>query len=432
MVFLNKYIAIRKKYFTFAKGYDSDVISKNKFIPYLYMKNFKALLVALVAIVMQLAVACNNEEPQTPQPDAPNPDAPVVLTESHTLTIFMQGNNGLAEFMDSNLQRILASYYDIPEGDFRIFIFYDRGNYTRLTELYMNDGMAKQRLVEEYDTSVSTVDPDFVRSVLAQVKAEAPADSYGLILSSHGGGWVPSDLYDQYLFKSDSRSGDTPQAHPLFYAQDDYDCMEIPDLVEALSDTHYNYIIFDACFMANIEALYDLRNSADYIVASAAEVLGAGFPYETMLPMLFEYDDHSLKAICEEYMKYYANSSGTVALIDCQQLEPLAEAMRAVMAEMGDVNVKSVQAYDAFDYHLYFDLLHYVELGVENSSAFEKALNKAVLYSGYTDTILTSTGDVDSFELARSCGVSCYITQKDCPATEAAWHETSWAKAITE
>ena len=397
------------------------------------MKSLKTLLFALIAIAF--TVACTKDEPQQttpPQPEPPIQEEPQPLTESHTLTIFMQGNNGLAEFMDSNLQRILASYYDMPEGDFRIFIFYDRGTYTRLTELYMNDGMAKQRLVEEYETSVSTVDKDFVRSVLAKVKSEAPADSYGLILSSHGGGWVPSLLYDEYLFESDSRSGNAPQAQPLFYAQDDYDCMEIPDLVEALSDTYYNYIIFDACFMANIEALYDLRNSADYIVASAAEVLGAGFPYETMIPMLFEYDDHSLKTICKSYMEYYADSSGTVALIDCKQLDTLAEAMHAAMAEITNVNVNEVQAYDAFDYHLYFDLLHYVELGTENSTAFEKALNEAVLYSGHTSTILTSTGDVDSFELKRSCGLSCYIPQAECPATEAAWRETAWAKVITE
>ena len=392
----------------------------------------KSLLWALVAL---FGVACTNDSPEPkpePQPEPPLQEEPQPLTESHTLTIFMQGNNGLAEFMDSNLQRILASYYDMPEGDFRIFVFYDRGNYTRLTELYMNDGMAKQRLVEEYDTSLSTVDPDFVRGVLAQIKTEAPADSYGIILSSHGGGWVPSLLYDEYLFASDTRSGDATQAHPLFYAQDDYDCMEMADLVEALSDTHYDYIIFDACFMANVEALYDLRDSADYIVASAAEVLGAGFPYETMIPMLFEYDDHSLKAICESYMEYYANSSGTVALVDCKALAPLAEAMRATMAEMGKVDVNDVQAYDTFDYHLYFDLMHYVELGVENSTAFEKALNNAVLYSGHTSTILTSTGNEDSYALERSCGLSCYIPQEACPATEEAWRETAWAKAIGE
>lgn len=392
----------------------------------------KSLLWALVAL---FAVACSNDSPEpepTPTPE-PTPEVPQPLTESHTLIIYMQGNNGLAEFMDSNLQRIIASYYDMPEGNFRIFIFYDRGNYTRLTELYMNDGMAKQRLVEEYDTATSTVDKSFFEGVIAKVKSEAPADSYGLILSSHGGGWVPSLLYDEYLFQSDSRSGDIPQAQPLFYGQDDYDCMEIPDLVDALDEIHFDYIIFDACFMANIEALYDLRNSADYIVASAAEVLGAGFPYESMIPMLFEYDDHSLKAICEEYMKYYEKSSGTVALIDCKAIETLAEAMRQLMPELeGYVDVSDIQAYDAFDYHLYFDLMNYVETSVSDSANFETALNKAVLYSGYTNTILTSTGDVDSFELNCSCGLSCYIPQLACPATEAAWRETAWAEYITK
>jgi hypothetical protein len=271
-----------------------------------------------------------------------------------------------------------------------------------------------------------------VRGVLAKVKQEAPADSYGLILSSHGGGWVPSDLYDVYLLGEGSRSN-APQAEPLFYGQDDYDCMEVEDLVDALSDTYYDYIIFDACFMGNVEALYDFRNSADYIVASAAEVLGAGFPYETMIPMLFEYDDDSLEAICEEYMEYYKESSGTVALVDCAELEPLAEAMRVVMSEMGEVDVNSVQSYDAFDYHLFFDLLHYVELGTENSTAFEKALNKAVLYSGHTSYIETATGkDVETYTLDRSCGLSCYIVQSECPETAAAWRNTAWAMAVLE
>lgn len=397
------------------------------------MKRTYNLLLALVAVLMQLCVACAPEDPQpTPEPEPPVEQEPQPLTKSHTLTIFMQGNNGLAEFMDSNLQRILASYYDMPEGDFRIFIFYDRGNYTRLTELYMNDGMAKQRLVEEYETQTSTVDRDFVRGVLAKVKEEAPADSYGLILSSHGGGWVPSDLYDVYLLDEGSRSGE-PVAQPLFYGQDDYDCMEVPDLVDALDDTYYDYIIFDACFMGNVEALYEFRHSADYIVASAAEVLGAGFPYETMIPMLFEYDDHSLEAICESYMEYYKESSGTVALIDCSELEPLAEAMSEVVSGMDKyvAYVDDIQTYDAFEYNLYFDLLHYVELGVENSTAFEKALNKAVLYSGHTDYIETATGkDVETYTLNRSCGLSCYVPQQACPETEKAWRETEWAKAI--
>lgn len=107
--------------------------------------------------------------------------------------------------------------------------------------------------------------------------------------------------------------------------------------------------------------------------------------------------------------------------------------MRVVMSEMVEVDVNSVQAYDAFDYHLFFDLLHYVELGTENSTAFEKALDKAVLYSGHTSYIETATGkDVETYTLDRSCGLSCYIVQSECPETAAAWRNTAWAMAVLE
>ena len=77
--------------------------------------------------------------------------------------------------------------------------------------------------------------------------------------------------------------------------------------------------------------------------------------------------------------------------------------------------------------------MHYVELGVENCTAFKEALNKAVLYSGYTSYIETTTGkDVETYTLDRSCGLSCYIPQKDCPATETAWRNTAWAKTINK
>lgn len=54
------------------------------------------------------------------------------------------------------------------------------------------------------------------------MKREAPAESYGLIMSSYGGGWVPADLYDVYLLGEGSRAT-TPTARPLFYGQDDKD-----------------------------------------------------------------------------------------------------------------------------------------------------------------------------------------------------------------
>ena len=290
--------------------------------------------------------------------------------------------------------------------------------------------MAKQRLIEEYPTSTSTVDKEFLAGVINRMKEVAPADSYGLIMSSHGGGWVPADLYDVYLLGEDSRAA----ARPLFYGQDDYDCMEIPDLVDALDQTRFKYIIFDACFMGNVEGLYDMRNAADYIIASPTEILGAGFPYESFIPMLFERTDHKLKEVCEAYMDFYADSSGTISLIDCSKMDALAEAMRSVYAEAKSVDVSQVQAYDDFPYHLYFDLGHYV-MNVATESTLKKfntALDDVVVYKGHTQTFFTVTGDEDAYiPINHYSGLSCYILQTDdCPNTAAAWRDTAWAKAV--
>ena len=388
---------------------------------------FNSVVLLMTAIIF--IVGCSPEEP-APKPPIPEEQQPQPLTESHTLMIIMQGNNGLAEFMDSNLQRIITSYYDVPTDIGRIVIFYDRGNYTRLTELYMDDGMAKQRLIEEYPTSTSTVDKEFLAGVINRMKEEAPADSYGLIMSSHGGGWVPADLYDVYLLGEDSRAA----ARPLFYGQDDYDCMEIPDLVDALDQTRFKYIIFDACFMGNVEGLYDMRNAADYIIASPTEILGAGFPYESFIPMLFERTDHKLKEVCEAYMDFYADSSGTISLIDCSKMDALAEAMRSVYSEAESVDVLQVQAYDDFPYHLYFDLGHYVRNVATESTLkkFNTALDDVVVYKGHTQTFFTVTGDEDAYiPINHYSGLSCYILQTDdCPNTAAAWRDTAWAKAV--
>ena len=385
--------------------------------------------VVLLMTAIIFIVGCSPEEP-APKPPTPDEQQPQPLTESHTLMIIMQGNNGLAEFMDSNLQRIITAYYDVPTDVGRILIFYDRGNYTRLTELYMDDGMAKQRLIEEYPTSTSTVDKEFLAGVINRMKEVAPADSYGLIMSSHGGGWVPADLYDVYLLGEDSRAA----ARPLFYGQDDYDCMEIPDLVDALDQTRFKYIIFDACFMGNVEGLYDMRNAADYIIASPTEILGAGFPYENFLPLLFERTDHKLKEVCEAYMDFYADSSGTISLIDCSKMDALAEAMRGVYAEAKSVDVSQVQAYDNFPYHLYFDLGDYVKQVATGDTLerFNAALMDVVVYSGYTNTFFTVTGENDAYiPIEEYSGLSCYILQEDdCPNTAAAWRDTAWAKAV--
>ena len=63
---------------------------------------------------------------------------------------------------------------------------------------------------------------------------------------------------------------------------------------------------------------------------------------------------------------------------------------------------------------------------------FNAALRDVVVYSGYTDTFFTVTGEDDAYiPIEEYSGLSCYILQEDdCPNTAAAWRDTAWAKAV--
>ncbi len=380
-----------------------------------------------------VAAASNNGNYVTEELEMTTSEAPAE-EKSHALIVFMQGDNGLENFMDVNLQRVITAYYDLPETA-RVVVFYDRGNYTRLTELYLDDGMVKQRLIEEYNSALSSTDPAFVRQVFQRIEQEVEADSYGLILSSHGGGWVPSEIYDLYLYYDWEPLATTAslEAAPLFYGQDGYDCMELPDLSEAIATFHYDYILFDACFMASVEGLYDLRHNADYIIASSAEVLGDGFPYQDIIPLLFR-PDHGLRLSCEAFMRLYEGRSATISLVKTEKLDPLADAVRRVVAANdGSIDIEQIQGYESFPVHLYYDLEQHVEQMTDDEqlrSSFRSALSDAVVFTDHTPTFFSTAWREATIELPRSCGLTCHVEREEFPDTHAAYLQTAWARYV--
>lgn len=376
------------------------------------------------AAAVALLAGCSKDEPV--------PDAGPA--QNHTLIIYMMGDCGLETFMDSNLGKIMTVVDQVPEGC-RVALYYDRGNYARLTELVVEEGMAKQRLIQNYvPAKTSSVDPEFMAGVLDQVRREFASESYGLILSSHGGGWVPSDEFDRYMAQMQGRSVSESGMRPSFFGQDGYDCMEIVDLARALGGFRFDYILFDACFMSSVEALYDLRGVADYIIASPAEVLGAGFPYKEILPLLFR-KDHGLVESCRAFMDFFRTTSGTIALVDCSKLEPLAQAVGKLLAasEGRAVDASKIQAYEGFTTHLYFDLEQYAEALTADEAllaSFRAALREAVVYTDHTPTFYTDYGVAGDVPLPRSCGVTCHVEQAADPQIHAEFLKTAWAQAV--
>src|SRR5690606_1167831 len=103
---------------------------------------------------------------------------------------------------------------------------------------------------------------------------------------------------------------------------------------------HFNYIIFDACSMANIEVLFEFRNKANYIIASPTDVLSDGFPYQNILPHIDSGSEEDIKKIASAYFNYYnartgLHRSATISVTDLSRLEALSDYIGSLNLEDG-------------------------------------------------------------------------------------------------
>jgi hypothetical protein len=135
--------------------------------------------------------------------------------------------------------------------------------------------------LKTYEGNLCSTDGQTMADVLREIVRLYPARNYALALCSHGSGWLFDDL------ASASQSG----SRRSFGVDNGYRSsstsgrrMNIPVLASVLSGCpHFDYILFDACFMQSVEVAYELRHTADYIIASPAEIPASGAPYTQML-----------------------------------------------------------------------------------------------------------------------------------------------------
>ncbi len=184
----------------------------------------------------------------------------------------------------------------------------------------------------------------------------------GLILWSHANAWLPND----YPIENDRKTAKEITETPLFksFGRDDVpktSVMEITELAESLQPYHFDYILFDACFMASVEVLYELRHSADFFIASPAEILADGFPYQQIVPQL---NSLQLEEVIENYYNYYTSQKGvyqsaTITLIESKFLDELAMLCKKIIFETEEkitLQISDLQQYSRNDEKWLFDL----------------------------------------------------------------------------
>lgn len=366
---------------------------------------------------------------------------------SRVVLVYMAGDNSLGGYVWDNLEAMRRGMASAPSGG-RTIAYVDTpdGN-PRLLEVTSSG----TQILYTWPSAHNSASAATVREVVSLVRTLAPADRYGLVLWSHGLAWIPS-WATGYLTRSKARmaepwpqtkhdgavsetsasflpaafSAAVPWPATKWFGQDTGESpagyLDVEQLSEAIPSGVFDWILFDACFMASAETLYALHDKAERIVCSPAEVIADGFPYAEIMAELLR-PEPDLRAVCESYYRHYARHaqssyrSATVSLIETSQLEALAAATASVLGAalaadpevLSDMDLSRVQPLDRYRRHFLFDIGSVVALletrslvPASQAEAWHAQLARTVTYEAHTPTML-------GLALEKCCGLSMYV-----------------------
>ena len=247
-----------------------------------------AILFSLLTLIY--VQACCPEDDDTPeQPQTP-----------HTLLYYFVGTD-LSYYFGNNISaagKALAALTEAggvlaeEENKSRVLCFIQRSKTSaEIIELKYADGLFEQEVLASYEVPKAMTSVQ-MGSYLKDMIELAPAVSYGLVMGGHSRAWTLVNSPDFYATTSDYGIGRPqfrrywerdPEAlvtrffgegYPFFssYSEGASNFFDITDIASALTSTgvKFEYAIYDACFMSNIESLYDLRNNSKYAIASVS------------------------------------------------------------------------------------------------------------------------------------------------------------------
>jgi hypothetical protein len=260
--------------------------------------------------------------------------------DTWTFMVYLDADNDLEEWGIINFMQMSEVG---SSANVNILVQFDRvpgydesyGGWTGCRRFDMSKGMTPADGPTQNLGEINMGDPASLVDFVSWADATHPADHYVLIIWDHGGDWVGA-CWDE---------------------TSSYDYLDISEIHSALSSICTNLgkpldiVSFDACSMGSIEVGYQLRQYADYFVASEVYVPDLGFSYDrplwalhndsTMTPLAFcsqivnGYHDLYASMIGKPY-QYMFNQSLTLSVIDTDKIGAAVRAADNLSSELYD------------------------------------------------------------------------------------------------
>ncbi len=197
--------------------------------------------------------------------------------------------------------------------------------------------------------------------------------------------------------------------------------------------------------MASIECAYELRNKAEYILASPTETLADGWPYAEMMPQLFA-SGLQLEMVGQTFYNHYLNNSypyATVSLTKTSELDNLKNITHDILADKTESDIYSLdlKKMQRLEYlyrspGMLYDMADYIkQLATdEQYSKFISCLDKAVIYKAHTPKSYYYYGTPQqALPVESYCGLTVFVPQESL-SKMLEWYKqrVSWYKAVYE
>lgn len=374
--------------------------------------------VALWGLLLGMVVWVGCSKDDDPRPV--EPPGRIVL-------VYMGGDNNLSSETYQKMEALRQGWNSSFDGE--LFVYNDPSDAApSLYRIEEVKGVAELVVVSDYPEENSANSTVFSR-VINEVVNMHPAKSYGLLVFSHASGWLPQQTL----------------VRPRSVVIDGTDEMELVDLAAAVPRGVFDFIVFEACFMAGIEVAYELKDKTEWIVASSAEIVSPGFTpvYGDILKCLFR-PTADLKGMIQTVFNHYQAEAGyrrsaTFSLIHTPALTALGQWIRSrtlpvgiypveVSGDTPSVDLYDIQHFDRYSYRLFFDFEDYYSrlLTAEaDRNELSALVSAAVPYKVATPSFMPDQG---GFAIHQHSGLTTYIPQERFPYLNKEYKKLRWYK----
>lgn len=382
------------------------------------IKSIYGFIYIFSLIMASVMASCSHDDVRP----VPPPPAEV----GRTVLVYMLGaENGLGASApyDYDMKDIAEMCEAAVQGDIvdgRLIVFHSASNGNQVLKEITADGLVDTLKI--YSNALVPQSGERMAEVMADMKTLSPARDYGLVLWGHGSGWLEDGIDDDY----------TPDAVAYSYGHEHHDRykMNMSTLARVLDGRGFSFVYFDCCYMASVEAMYQLRDVTPLIVASSAEVLALGMPYNLNVRCFFESTPDVLAAASNTFDFYNSqadlrNRTCTMSVISTAGIERLALATAAVYrtAAAGMPTGFRPQPFTLSSPYYYYDFASYIHALTDDSGLldeFDDALADVVIYAAATDKLW------NTLSIREHSGLTTFIIQQASDISRKGYNTLEW------